>query len=483
MNSHGERRDHPRCMARLPTEVEGLVVSQLRDDKPALATCSLVNESWLQQSRSFLFADVVVKAASTAHFHSFLDLLGTARYARESIQTLTLQAGPPRSSAGMWASPDSIRAGWPAVDRALLRAIGAKLPKLKRMRLTQVRFTDAGSEHSGCSETASASDDENLTGYGAQQCLGARLEQLRLSGLGYMPKAEIPSMLSSLSAFAQIDELELYHLKTSQPLKPDRINGEAPLAPDPASADVGTAFKFPVPIVRSFKFSASHATAIEFARLVYSMLANRGDLGALTSLSWAGDDWMALEEIAPFLQATAPHLRSLRLNMGTWVFEGRRSPPGSPRFYTRWDGIIKLSDMPMLESLTLTYDAPPERRVSQMLYPVFSSYTYLLSHTPPSLRRLVLRFPLPDDEQRWNMTKDEYQQSYLDRLTKKRALWDELDLTLDRLSTLETTEVVFSSRWDEMIDPLGPLVAQSMRRVQARGILRVSWQDAPYSFQ
>ncbi|KAI0695280.1 hypothetical protein C8T65DRAFT_744071 [Cerioporus squamosus] len=462
-------------MARLPTEVEGLVVSQLRDDKPALATCSLVNESWLQQSRSFLFADVVVKAASTAHFHSFLDLLGTARYARESIQTLTLQAGPPRSSAGMWASPDSIRAAWPVVDRALLQAIAAKLPKLKRLRLTQVRFTKPESEHCG----GIASDDENLTRNGAQQCLGARLEQLRLSGLGYMPKAEIPSMLSSLSAFAQINELELYHLKTSQPLKPDRINGEEPLAPDPASADVGTAFKFPVPIVRSFKFSASHATAIEFARSVYSMLANRGDLAALTSLSWAGDDWMALEEIAPFLQATAPHLRSLRLNMGTWVFEGRRSPPGSPRFYTRWDGIIKLSDMPMLESLTLTYDAPPERRVSQMLYPVFSSYTYLLSHTPPSLRRMVLRFPLPDDEQRWNMTKDEYQQAYLDRLTKKRALWDELDLTLDRLSTLETTEVVFSSRWDEMIDRLGPLVAQLMRRAQARGILR----DAPYSFQ
>ncbi len=132
--------------------------------------------------------------------------------------------------------------------------------------------------------------------------------------------------------------------------------------------------------------------------------------------------------------------------------------------------------MPLLESLTLTYDAPPHRRAAQVLYPFFSSYTYLLSHTPPSLQRLTLRFPLPDGEQRWDMTKDEYQQWYLDQLTEKRALWDELDLTLDRLSTLEAVEVVFSSRWDKMLDRLDPLVVQSMRRTQAKAVLRVSWQ-------
>ncbi len=132
--------------------------------------------------------------------------------------------------------------------------------------------------------------------------------------------------------------------------------------------------------------------------------------------------------------------------------------------------------MPLLESLTLTYDAPPQRRAAQVLYPVFSSYTYLLSYPPPALRRLTLRFPLPDDEQQWEMTKDEYQQWYLDRLTEKHTLWDELDLTLDRLSTLETVEVVFSSRWGKMLDRLGSLVVQSMRRTQARAVLQVSWQ-------
>ncbi|RPD60800.1 hypothetical protein L227DRAFT_574963, partial [Lentinus tigrinus ALCF2SS1-6] len=468
IHSSEDCNHNARRTARLPVEVEGLIISQLRTDKPTLLNCSLVNDSWLQQSRSALFETIVVKSVSTNHFCSFMNMLDSARYVRESIQDLTLQAGPPRSSAALWLSSDGLRQSWPAIDRVLLKTIASKLPKLKRLCLTQVRFIERKGVQNG-------DEDEHPS--------TLQLKQLRLSSLGYMPHAEIIPMLSSLSAFSQIGELEFYHLKTSQTLKPGQARGEFRPSQEPASIMTGsTTFKFPIPAISSFKFSATHATAVEFSRSVYAMLASKGNFSALTSLSWAGDDWIALEEMAPFLQATAPHLRSLRLDMGTWVFEGRRNPPGSPRYFNRWDRIVKLSDTPLLESLTLTYNAPPGRESHEVLYPVFSTYTYLLSQMPPALRHLTLRFPLPDDGQEWDMTKDEYQQWYLDQLTEKRALWDELDLTLDQSTSLHAVRVVFSSRWDNMLDRLGPAVVQMMYRMHAKGILWVSWQGMPYSF-
>ncbi|TFK81076.1 hypothetical protein K466DRAFT_502782, partial [Polyporus arcularius HHB13444] len=61
MHSHVKlERGDAKHITRLPPEVEGLIISQLRDDKPALAACSVVSEPWLQQSRTFLFESVVV---------------------------------------------------------------------------------------------------------------------------------------------------------------------------------------------------------------------------------------------------------------------------------------------------------------------------------------------------------------------------------------------------------------------------------------
>ncbi|KAI0752173.1 hypothetical protein C8Q74DRAFT_1373950 [Fomes fomentarius] len=510
----------PRKPPQLPFEIHDLTLSHLQDNKAALDRCSLVSRSWLQLSRHYLFRTLAV-TSSRGSFSNFILLLRTAQYVGESIETLTLRGPPPSAAEAMGPSASHS----PVVSPDLLYRLAERTPKLKTLVLARVRFLpnsdsnstsnlDPASEsNSNSSSTVpepldGGSDvvsrklrklilastthrpvalgvptppprhpDHTLTGttvdgaYSQGRDVSASvpprlslgLERLHLTDMASIPEKDVPNILAAIAVFSEIDELGLYHL--TAPSRLVRFRGSP--APQLRSQQRGP--------IRSLVVSAGHAT---FSSAVYCMLEHLVTTG-MTALSWASNNMLLLEAFGRFLRPNAPHLRTLKLSMGTWVFDSVTHLPNSV-FFKRWDSIIQFSQFPVLDTLTLVYDARPFRSDEDGVHPAFSTYTYLLTHPPPSLRHLTLLFPLPGDhEARPQGLSIEERIAYVNELREMQSLWDKLDAVLARIASLEGVDVVFCGRGARMSDKmlLSVLVTERMPTMQDREIVKVTWQD------
>ncbi len=73
----GDRTDWP-----LPPDLDFAIIDQILDDKPTLASCSLVCSRWLPLSRKHLFKDITVKRANHLSPDPLADFLHVVKHSR-----------------------------------------------------------------------------------------------------------------------------------------------------------------------------------------------------------------------------------------------------------------------------------------------------------------------------------------------------------------------------------------------------------------
>lgn len=358
----------PRKPPQLPFEIHDLTLSHLQDNKGALDRCSLVSRSWLQLSRHYLFRTLAV-ASSRGSFSNFILLLRTAQYVGESIETLTLRGPPPSAAEAMSPSASHL----PVVSPDLLYRLAERTPKLKTLVLARVRFLpnsnstsnldsasesysnssstmpeplDGGSDamsrklrklilastthrpvalgvpsppprHPNHTLTSTTVDGAHSLGRDVSASVPPRLslglERLHLTYMTSIPEEDVPNILAAIAVFSEIGELGLYHL--TAPTRLVRFRGSPTLQLRSQECSP----------VRSLDVSAGHAT---FSSAVYGMLEHLVTRG-MTALSWASNNMLLLEAFGRFLRPNAPQLRTLKLSVGTWVFDSVTHLPNS----------------------------------------------------------------------------------------------------------------------------------------------------------
>lgn len=76
---------------RVPTEIFGIIIDLLHNDKLALSACSLVTRAWFPRIRDMLFRSITIHAKSDrSNFTLFLDFLRSSPELANLIQELTL---------------------------------------------------------------------------------------------------------------------------------------------------------------------------------------------------------------------------------------------------------------------------------------------------------------------------------------------------------------------------------------------------------
>lgn len=126
----GMRTENHNCAAKLPVELDYLIIDHLADDKTSLKSCSLVCHAWTAVAHSHLFRSVNVHStASEARFSAFITSLKMYPDIRAHIQDLTL-------GCDLAGSFDNKRAE--IVNVLTIHSVVSLLPKLRYLTLAGV---------------------------------------------------------------------------------------------------------------------------------------------------------------------------------------------------------------------------------------------------------------------------------------------------------------------------------------------------------
>ncbi|KAI0366483.1 hypothetical protein BV20DRAFT_1055623 [Pilatotrama ljubarskyi] len=402
--------------ARLPAELDYLVIDHLADDQASLFACSLVCHRWLRAAHSHLFRSVeVASTARDSRFAAFADFLKTSPGVCEHIRDLALSCEP---ACGV---EEKRRPEEVSVLR--VREMLTMLPHLERLTMTGVRI-----------RTAPATLDLAMPVVSRP-----RLRSLRITGCRFHDDCMSPT-LQVLNIFAAVDELTyggFWDIETARP---------PPIA-QPSTTEV-----------RHLHFDMLGARSTKMLSDFLRSSANFRDALESVHLTWF--DWTEVQESGRFLADVGPQLKRLELEPIDQFWERSTSDD------SQWCSFV-LANCTKLESLRLHLNysyLSYQTDGHKCFFTAVTAYTQILArHPPPRLRNLTLKVPF-----------------FLRRggvdVTHNATLWRSMDAAIASLPSFKsmTLEVCsLSSLPKENEDALTRTFRRVLSQIDARGVLRI----------
>ncbi|OJT09254.1 hypothetical protein TRAPUB_14329 [Trametes pubescens] len=409
--------DKPNATAKLPAELDYLIIDHLAGDQTALSACSRVCRSWAPVARSHLFRSLDIRStAPNGRISAFKTFLQTCPDACAFIEDLTL--GCDRFSGFDRKRPEPI-------SLLCIHSMVMLLPKLQQLTFAGVSL-----------------QPKPLNGPDLPLASIPHLRRLRVLGC-YFHDEDMSIALDAVCLFASLNELSFggywtsEHARASSVTRPPRVKIEH---------------------VQYDSLGAAQTI------LLSDFLRASGTFGAsLKSLHFTWSTWAEVQECQKILVDAAPHLKRIELEPKEQFWED-----GAPDDSSKWQA-LGLSRCAQLQSLCLhmnysrmSYDMDGHNA----FFDAVRAYIQVLAQQPPPLlRHLTLRIPVHLRQGREDVTQG--------------SLWFQLDDAISMLPTLETVTLEIRPletlrKAEEHTLSLG--FQHALARVHARGILYILFE-------